>query len=495
MTKLRQEIHVEQHQRVSLGTEAKLGISLLGMNALELEDFISNSIESNPFLTEDNPSTSEVEFWDYESDEKSGQEYQGFRSFDETDATQRVNVETLLKRMQPASDRQAGGSYGEVRTEYSFEHCLTSRASFIEQLESHLNLELSDPLDLALGKLLIGYIDSNGYLQISIEEFAVQTAQSEHRIQAVLKKVQSALPAGIGARTLSECLLLQVATQKTPDPFIRRVIQKHLDDVAAGRLMSVAAELHITMSRVQKIVDFLRTLDPRPGLQLIQSREPTVLPEVEVRFEPNQSKHLPSEHRQPKIIVNMLDYKLPSLRLDETYVALLDNKQLDKKTQEYLRAHYRAACGIIHGVRQRHETLHRITVEITNYQLDFFLKGPEHLRPLTMAELARLADVHESTVSRVVNGTYMQTPHGLFELRKFCLSGFLGGQDDGLSSESIKRLMRKIIDAEDEKDPLSDQALCEALKKRGILISRRTVNKYRQSLNIPSCAGRRRHNY
>jgi len=498
-----------------------VGISLLSMNALELEDFIINSIESNPFLAEDEYRYFEDKPLEHSSEHSSEQsscrsddhysnrsndhhndhidnhysnridDHHSYRSDDHysnrsndhhSDHNQRVNIEVLLDRMRPMNSGTRGGSYGEVRAEYPFERSLTNRESLQDQLEACLSLELNDPRELAIGTLMIGHIDANGYLQADIEEIALQTGESKAYIQEVLRKIQTALPAGIGARSLKECLLLQLEAQAMLSPLVRKVIEEHLEDIARGKLKQIAKAQGATVGEIQGIADCIRELNPRPGLQLAHDWEPPIWPEVQVLLGPQGSE----------LIVQMLEPFYPRVKLDESYLSLLNQKNIDTRTQNYLNECYREAQGIMRGIAQRQETINKVAKIIVKLQQDFFLFGPEHLKPLTMAFVAQLAGVHESTVSRVVNGTHMRTPHGVIEMRAFCCSGLSRESDDELSSDSVKCLLRKLIEAENPQEPLSDEELCQSLHSKGIEISRRTVNKYRTSLRIPTCAQRKR---
>jgi RNA polymerase sigma-54 factor len=456
----------EPQVRLRLSVEARQGIGLLALSVLELNEHIANSLEENVFL---------------EHDERDLRRH----PLDPDAIEMNVRTESLLARMQRSNVGIAGGSYGEIRREFPFEKYMTEQQTLEAHLGGLLAQELRNGLDRTIGEYLIGNIDAAGYLRIGLDEVAAQFEVSGGRVEQVLHALQACAPAGIGARSVEECLLLQLEAAGQADATTRRIVQEHLQDLAAGHVAQVAARLGVGPGDVQRAFDLIRACDPHPGLQFSDGHRQALCPEAFV------------ERDGAAWVVRMQDFDLPQLRLSEEYLKMIDDPHIDPQAAHYLARQLRAAQGLMTGIEQRKSTIFQVAACIVARQQEFFDKGIEHLQPLTMAQVADQAGVSESTVSRVVNGKYIQTPHGTLEMRSFFHSG-VGSTGRGptasedVSSQAVKHRIQTLIAEEDPTHPLSDQALQDALAACGIELSRRTVNKYRKSLNIPSRAQRRR---
>jgi RNA polymerase sigma-54 factor len=452
----------EPQVRPHLSAEARQGIELLSLSVLELNEHIANSLEENVFL---------------EHDERDMRKHPL-----EPDAIKmNIRTESLLARMRGSHAGVAGGSYGEIRREFPFEKYMTEQQTLVTRLGNLLAQELHDSLDMAIGDYLVGNIDTVGYLRIELDEVAARFEVSHARVERVLRVIQACAPAGIGARDVEECLLLQLEAAGQADDLTRRVIKEHLFDLAAGRFVRIAAELGVGAGDIQRTFDLIRGCDPHPGLQFSSGHRQVVCSEAVV------------ERDGAAWVVRMQDFDLPQLKLSEEYLRMLDDPQIDKQTSRYLSKQLRAAQGLMTGIEQRKLTIFQIASCIVARQQEFFDRGIEHLQPLIMAQVAAQVGVSESTVSRVVNGKYLQTPRGTLEMRYFFHSGVDSATREGVSSQTVRRRIQGMIADEDPAHPLSDQELQNQLAVEGIKLSRRTVNKYRTSLNIPSRVQRKRH--
>lgn len=334
----------------------------------------------------------------------------------------------------------------------------------------------------AAAHFLIDCLDDNGYLTLDVEEASAVCGQPLAVVAEALRVVQSLDPPGVGARNLQECLLLQWEVLGDGNPLVPVLIREHLQDLAAGRWTRIADALGTTPEEVQRAADSLRSLDPKPGRRLGGPDSiPYVFPDVIVKRD------------GPDFVV--LVHETPSMRpvLSPAYRRLLDaGVDLDPTTRRFLERKLRSALWLLRSLEQRRLTLLRVSETLVALQRPFFERGPRYLQPLTLRRLAHAIGVHESTVSRAVAGKYIQTPHGLFEFRRFFPSGVRG--DTGpVSAENAKRLIAELVAGEDPHHPLSDREIAEALARWGVCISRRTVAKYREEAGIPSSARRRRY--
>ena len=517
---------LEQHQHQHLSIECKQGITLLTMSSVELNEYLRDCLDSNPFLMED--------------------ESQRCRHPLELGVSQHISADNLLAeydRKRPLSQKLAHRQDGDSGL---YGKSIEARPNLNDYLSDQAHQALIMEKDRRIADFLIGNIDGNGYLRCSLDEVALACVCSIGCAERVLLALQESVSPGIAARNLQECLSLQLKAllgpgsclaaepggslpgapgssapgNGTPDnsaPDGRKpqnhsrenepvaaiaaaIIAGHLENLAAGHLQRIAGSLEAPVEDVQKAVDLLRSFDPRPGLQFLGHSEVMVWPEVLARKDADGN-----------IIVSLCEFCLPKLAIDNSYVDLMQEQKLNPNTKRYLRNEHKAATGLLRAVEMRYLSLRNVSVAIAANQMGFFEHGPSHLAPLTMAVIANETGLSESTVSRVVNGHYMQTPHGLFELKAFFsaslktldknsnAAGSKAGQAAGStvtnhSQAAIMRSLKQLVEHEDSSMPLSDSQICNCLQDQlNVAISRRTVNKYRTRLGIPSHSLRRRH--
>jgi len=326
---------------------------------------------------------------------------------------------------------------------------------------------------------LIGCLDERGYLTETDETFAQLLKISIADVQAAIRVLQSCEPSGIAARDIKECLRLQIdAVPLSIRPIVAALIDNHLEDIAAGRVTAIARALHVTVQAVQEAIDELRKLNPKPGLAYTTASPQYVLPDVIV------------ERVGSQFVVMTNEGAVPSIRFNRSYVKLLNNP--DAEASQYLAKKLQSAEWLARCLEQRRMTLYRVAEAIVARQQGFFHYGPSSMVPLTLRQIAAELGMHESTISRATRGKYMQTPRGVFEM-KFFFSSELQSSSGVTSAEAAKHEIRKCIQEEDDERPYSDDAIAKMLSDKGISISRRTVAKYREELNIPSSAKRRRY--
>jgi RNA polymerase sigma-54 factor len=355
-----------------------------------------------------------------------------------------------------------------------------------QSLQDYLNDQLAfldcTPDQLELLRFLITHINENGYLAISTEEIAksydrpVTIAQ----VEEVLRMVQKLEPPGVGARDKKECLLLQL-TPETPHRVVLRVlISNHLEDIAHNRLPIIQRRTGFELATIKEAIEALKHLTPWPGAQFTHENIPYVVPDIAV--EPDESGQYE---------VRLLDDWTPSIYISRRYLELYRDKSADPKAKEYLKRKIQAAQWLMESIEQRRSTLEKVTKAIIQHQRAFLDQGPEFIEPLKMQQIADQVGVHVTTVSRAVDDKWVQTPRGIFPLKRFFGGGTHTATGEEVAWETIKQKLLDIIDKEDKSNPLSDEDLVNKLQEAGYPVARRTVTKYRKMLNIPSSRQRK----
>ncbi|NLP23191.1 MAG: RNA polymerase factor sigma-54 [Syntrophomonadaceae bacterium] len=463
--RLTHDIFLEQQQKLLMTPELRQAIAILQMSTLELGEHIQKEMEENPFLDEKEP------------EEVPEQEKR------EAEAEAEAN-NALEQWMEYHSDRDYGYMPQEREEEKSFENYVTSRPSLVEHLEFQLRMLSRDDQDLPIGEYLIGSIDDNGYLTVELAEVAARLEVPEARVEKVLKMIHSFHPHGVGARDLSECLMIQLCHYGKNDPIITEIVQNYLEDIGRGRLNRIAQALNISVQEVQEICDLIRTLDPKPGLQYSNSEQVKYIkPDIFV------------EKIDGEYVVIVNDFQFPRLTINRTYEKILRQPEaFSQEARQYLEEKIGSAMWLIKSIEQRRMTLYKVARCIVDIQKDFLDNGIAFLKPLTLREVADIVEVHESTVSRATTNKYMETPQGLYELKYFFSTGVQcrrGGER--ISARSIKKQIEEMVAQEDPTQPLSDEQIAQNLQEQGISISRRTIAKYRNELGIASTIIRRRY--
>ncbi|MGC5326941.1 RNA polymerase factor sigma-54 [Brevibacillus sp. SYSU BS000544] len=332
-----------------------------------------------------------------------------------------------------------------------------------------------------MGLFLIGNINEKGYLEVSLEEASQRLGVSILELEPVLTIIQRFDPVGVGARNLEECLVLQLQYEGYNDEHTIAVVLDHLQDLANNRFSRIAEKLQITVQQVQEIADVVKTLNPRPGAAYGAGETRYIVPDVAV------------EKISGEYVVFVNDVSTPRLSINRFYEKMLKENKTQEEAKQFIHDKLNAAIWLAKSLEQRRLTLLKVTQAIVEMQREFFDRGVHYLKPMTQKEIAEKVNLHESTVSRATSNKYVQTPRGVFELKYFFTSALTTASGESASSESVKKRIKALIDAEDRKQPLSDQKLSELLDKEGIEISRRTVAKYREEMMIASSAKRKRY--
>lgn len=445
------ELTIEQTQKLSLTPELIQAIQILQLSTLELSEYVQKELLENPVLEQDESHPLE----NIDIRQKMVESYRDEQSF-----KQRENV--------PADD------------DYTYEQFAAVTYTLVDHLLSQLQFLELDKETRAICRFLIEGIDENGYLTMSEEEMTAELGVSAELVHQAIQVLQSLEPAGVGAANLGDCLRLQLAAKELLTETMEKIVQDHLQDLADNRIGQIAKALGLTPEEVQRCADLIKTLDPKPG-RAFDSGDTVkyVVPDVFVEMVDGE----------PALTIN--ETSSPQLMISSYYHKLASQAKADPELEKYLTGRYNAAVWLIKSIEQRKATIRHVADAIVTFQRDFFLKGEKYLKPMTLREIAQVVGVHESTVSRSINGKYLQCDQGVLELKSFFTSGVASG-DGGVSSSSVKSRIREMIGSEDSKKPLSDQDMADRLGQEGIEVSRRTVAKYRESLGILSSSKRRR---
>ena len=451
--KLGYELTIEQTQKLSMTPELIQAIQILQFNNQELSEYVQNELLENPVLdAEKSYDAQEVDI--REKIREADYEEQSFRQWEYS----------------PDDD-----------DDYTYEQYAYEEDTLTDYLLSQLHFSSLKDRDADIGKYIIEAVDDNGYLTMSVEEIAKAVETDISRVEDVLNFVQTFDPCGVCARNLRECLIIQFAAKGLLTDEIEYIIENMLEDLADNRITHIAKTLGMKNQEVQQIADLIKTMEPKPG-RIFSSGEATryVVPDIIV------------EKVNGEYVVTNNDTSLPKLMVSSYYNKLSAQAGKDEELNKYLNDRFNAAVWLIKSIEQRKNTIFNVASAVVKYQQEFFDHGEKTLKTLTLKQIAEEVGVHESTVSRSINGKYMQSPRGVFELKYFFSSGVPGGDGQGVSSNSVKSIIKEIIAGEDPRKPYSDQDMVEILKGKGIDISRRTVAKYREGMNILSSSKRRR---
>jgi RNA polymerase sigma-54 factor len=466
MMHMEQRLVQTQTQRLMLTQKMQQAIQILQYSGLELEHHIQQELDANPTLEELQKEP--------ESTPESSPETPDATEKDPNDDSSFDLDEYASQWSDPPRTGQdlSRNTDGFKRRDY-FESTITKEESFVSRILTQLRLAAKDDGTYPIGERIVGDIDDKGYFTGSCEEIAQELDVPVERVQQALGLIQSFEPTGIGARDVVECLLLQIEVEFPWEEQLKTLVRDHLEELEHRQIPKIAKTMHITPERVEELKTMLSTLNPWPGLEYSGEPPQYVTPDVIVE-----------KTEDGKLDVYLSSESSPELRVSREYRDLMRRSDTTAETKQYLRGKVESARWLIRNIQQRQDTILRIATAIVEVQQDFFEKGIEAIRPLTLQEIADKVSVHEATVSRTTRGKYMQTPQGLFEMKFFFSPGLRRDSGEAQSSKSVQSEIRKIIGEEDKTHPLSDQKIANILKDRGLRIARRTVTKYREGLGI-----------
>lgn len=497
MASLAPRIDLRQSQSLVMTPQLQQAIKLLALSNLEIESFIAEELEKNPLLEAGNEERAPEEAREFEPDQWDGEDAPDPATADRLmehgdavgDAPLDVDLVAETFHHDSPADIQGldgslgltGGSSGSGVSEDGID--FDSFAGEAETLQEHLLAQTGEQLsgrDALIGVQIIGQIDETGYLAGELEEIAARLAVDIEDVERVLCVIQSFDPTGVGARDLAECLILQAKEADRYDPAMARLLA-NLDLLGAGKLANLKRICQVDDEDLADMIRELRAYDPKPGLKFGADRTETVVPDIFVAKKPIGW------------VIEINAATLPRLLVNRSYYTELSSGPNDKASRAWLNDCLNSANWLIKALDQRQRTIIKVATEIVKQQEAFFLRGVEHLKPLTLRQIAEEIGMHESTVSRVTSNKYVSCARGLFELKYFFTSGIQSADGgEAVSAEAVKSAIRALIAVEEPDAILSDDTLVDMLRAKGFDIARRTVAKYRESMNIGSSVQRRR---
>jgi RNA polymerase sigma-54 factor len=362
----------------------------------------------------------------------------------------------------------------------SFETFLSSPQTLPDYLRSQLSVSLIDDETRDAAEFIIGNLDDDGYLTATLEEMALQAGNSREVMQAALQAVQSLDPAGVGARDLKECMLLQIESMNGKDGVAWKIVSNHMRLLEMRQFKELAKAMGRPQEHIDIAIAMIRRLNPRPGVRYSGPGARSVEPDVYFIRDGED------------FLIQMNDDDLPQLRLNAQYRKMLDRDQgATKEVRDYVRERYSSAIQLMKNIEQRKHTILRVCEAIRRRQYEFLEQGIDALKPMMIKDVAEEVGVHPSTVSRAVANKYAHTPHGVYELRYFFSEAVQGPSGGGTPLLLLKRRVKKMIEEEDTRRPLTDDHITAMLQSEGIDVTRRTVAKYREDMKIPSTHQRR----
>ncbi len=458
---LETKIEQKQTQALILTPQMKLAIHLLQLPLIELNTFLERQIVENPLLEETDENFNKKEFdKDIEPSNVAGSGKDEIGKFIDIDEQ---SIENFGKERYDPDQ--------ENRRRYR-ENIATKAPTLSEHLMMQLDIFFQSDAQKTIGEIIIDNIDKNGYLQASLGEIALDLNIRIEDAEETLPLIQSFSPIGVGARSLSECLLLQLKHKGKEFSLAGEIVKTYLTDLEKKQFKKIAKSLGVSIDEVKSAFQEILRLEPKPGRSFGKERPRYITPDI----------LLYSSEDGYKIEIN--NEGMPEFRISPYYKKLLRNKNTPEETTRYLRKKLNQALWLVKAAEHRSTTIRRVTECIIKIQKDFLDNGPDFIKPLTLKEVAQSVGVSESTVSRIVANKYIHTPHGLYKLRRFFSGKIKQNNGEALSIESIKTRIKELIYDEKNSKPLSDESIVRILLSEGINVARRTVTKYRKLLKI-----------
>ncbi len=472
-------------QQLVITPQLQQAIRLLQLTRLELVDMISQEMKENPLLEEAEEgkelSEGEAPVTEQEEAETSPEPErtpevkgngEGADEFDWENYLENSNLTPFEKSSRRSQDEEERPS---------FENFLTKRTTLTDHLQWQLQLSHFTEEEHEAGTWIIGNLDEDGYLKISLEEISSETHLPMEEVERVLRRVQQFDPVGVGARDLKECLLIQLEQISPRDPVAERIVSGHLSLLKNRNYPAIAKRLGVSSDRVNRAASLISKLDPKPGKAFGGEVVQEIIPDVYIY------------KVEGDYVIYLNDDGIPRLKINSLYRNILNgSRHAPEGDRKYIQDKLRSALWLIRSIHQRQRTIYKVAKSIVKFQREFLDKGIQSLKPLVLRDVAEDIQMHESTISRVTHNKYAHTPQGIYELKFFFNAGITSTQGETMASESVKNLVREIIAKEDPRKPYSDEKLVQILQGMNIHIARRTVSKYREMMKILSSNERRK---
>lgn len=480
---MKTSLQLKMGQQLTMTPQLQQAIRLLQLSTLDLQQEIQQILESNPMLElEEEHEQDLAEKSSSDTDSAPEDQHQDNPELDEQWSKQELPEDLPVDSEWEDTYQSSAGVSSNNTNQHDGDFDFDGRHATTEDLQDHLHWQLNltpmSELDRSIAMMFIDGVDDDGYLHTSVEDVLESLADTEvdaDEVLAVLHRLQQFDPAGVFAYDLRECLLIQLKQLPEETPWLaetKEIISHHIEMLGSKDYANLMRRTRLKESELQEVLRLIKELNPKPGCSISQEHAEYVIPDVIVR-------NIRDEWR-----VELNPDISPKLRVNEEYVALI--KRNDNSTENtFLRDNLQEARWFIKSLQSRNETLFKVATKIVEYQLDFFEKGDEAMKPLVLSDIASAVDMHESTISRVTTQKYMHTPRGIFELKYFFSSHVNTDEGGECSSTAIRAMIKKLIAEENTRKPLSDNKIATMLADKGIQVARRTIAKYREAMSIP----------
>jgi RNA polymerase sigma-54 factor len=469
-------------QQLVITPQLQQAIRLLQLTRLELVDLISQEMKENPLLEEveegrelaegEAPVTEQEEAEPPPEPEVTPEVKGNGEGTDEFDWENYLENSNLTPYQKSSPD-------GEERP--SFENFLVKRTTLTDHLQWQLQLSRFTDEEHEAGTWVIGNLDEDGYLKISVEDISSETNLPVETVERVLRRIQQFDPVGVAARDLKECLLIQLEQMSPRDPLAEKIVSEHLSLLKNRNYPAIAKRLGVSLDRINRAASLISKLDPKPGKAFGGEVVQEIIPDVYVY------------KVEGDYVISLNDDGIPRLKVNALYRNILNGSRLAVEgDRKYIQEKLRSALWLIRSIHQRQRTIYKVAKSIVKFQREFLDRGIQSLKPPVLRDVAEDIQMHESTISRVTHNKYVHTPQGIYELKFFFNAGITSTQGETMASESVKNLVREIIAKEDPRKPYSDEKLVQILQGMNIHIARRTVSKYREMMKILSSNERRK---
>jgi len=456
-------------QQLIMTPQLQQAIKLLQLSRLELLETITQEIETNPLLDAQSADETDEEKTEPETTEETTDDQPTSEITIEENINEDLDWETYLSEYNTG---WAEPSYGGKDLP-TFENVNASKTDLHSHLIWQLGMSNLSDRQREIGIQIIGNVDDDGYLKITVDELSRITGCQQEEILETLVFIQTFDPIGVAARDTQECLLIQARFKNMGGTIVEKIIQQHMDNLENRRYDRIAKSLSVSTQEVLSAVSIITNFEPKPGRPYNSDETIYISPDIYV-FKVGDDY---------EIVLN--EDGMPKLRINSYYKEILNRKDcLEKETREYIQEKLKSAAWLIKSIHQRQRTIYKVTESIIHFQKNFFDRGVTYLKPLVLRDVAEHIQMHESTISRVTTNKYVHTPQGVFELKYFFNSAINSMQGESIASESVKEHIKNIIKSEDKHRPYSDQEVAEILKGHNINAARRTVAKYRENLGI-----------
>ncbi|MBP6217735.1 MAG: RNA polymerase factor sigma-54 [Oligoflexales bacterium] len=462
-------------QQILMTPQLQQAIKILQLSRLEIEQFVQQQLTENPVLEEEKGEL-DATFQEETGEHILSEEVERERLVDSISSQDKELDWEALVQYKDSSPRKSSSIEDDA---YNYENMVSRKKTLGEHLLSQVGEIDFSKAEKDIAEKLVGNISENGILDLDLESFCVSEQVDPELVEGVLDSIQRFDPIGVGARSLQECLLIQLREYRLKNGVVEKIVQNHLKDIENFNYDIVAKSLKIREEEVLQNVDIILRLNPHPGDLFNQDPVDLVVPDVFI-FKKKENWQ-----------VTLNEDNLPDLKLSSYYREIAKDIRSGKE-KDYIQEKIKSAQWLIKSMQQRKKTILKVTESIVQRQIDFLEKGPQYLKPMILKDVAADLGLHESTVSRATNGKYAHTPRGIRELKFFFSGSLTNAEGEELASESVKVTLKQVLDQENPKKPYSDQELVALLREKGISLARRTVAKYRDQLGILSSSKRKR---